>query len=64
MVQCIHLIVRSNSQDWSTYYYLGKIKAKLQHDPNEVLEALREPSSLAKKYSVPGDLILDPAYKY
>lgn len=64
MYKCILLSIRSKSEDWSSYYYLGKIKAKLNHDPLEVLDVFREASRLAKLYSVPGDLVLDPAYKY
>lgn len=64
MLQCILLSIRSNEEDWSSFYYLAKIKAKLRHKPLDVLEVVKQASSLAKNSSVPGDLILEPAYKY
>lgn len=63
MLQCILLGIRSNKKDWSLYYYLAKIRAKLKQSPLEVLSAIHKASLLAKEYSIPGDLILEPSYK-
>lgn len=64
MLQCIKLSIRSNGDDWSLFYYLAKIKAKLKHEPLDVLLVIQKSSTLAKAANVPGDLILEPAYKY
>lgn len=64
MCKCITLSIRCNDQEWLSFYYLAKIRAKMGQNPLDVLLNLTQASSLARKYSVPGDLILEPGYKY
>lgn len=63
MQQCLHLAIKSNSEEWSTFYYLAKIRAKLGKSPSEVLEPLLVASTLCKKQGTPADPILEALYK-
>lgn len=63
MLRCIILAIKSNGEDWSSYYYLAKIKDKLKHEPGQVLDALVRASTYSKEQSVSSDPLLEATYK-
>ena len=64
MHRCASWAVRCCPDDWAACFYLGKILAKLQHDAHAVLALYKRASDLAKGSGAPGDLVVEPAYKY
>lgn len=63
MLRCVLLAIKSNEKEWSSYYYLAKIKDKLKHDPKQVLDALVSASTYSKELSVSSDPSLEATYK-
>lgn len=63
MQKCLHLAVKSYAEEWTTFFYLGKIQAKLNKSPTEVLDTLIIASTLSRKQGTPADPLLEPAYK-
>ncbi|OBA21566.1 hypothetical protein METBIDRAFT_83144 [Metschnikowia bicuspidata var. bicuspidata NRRL YB-4993] len=64
MNRCLDLAVKNNCEDWNSLYYSAKVKAKLDLNPTNVLETLIQASDEAKKQSLSGDPVLEPAYKF
>lgn len=63
MQQCLHLAVKSNSNEWTSFYYLAKIQAKLGTEPDTVLKTMLKASALSTVQGIPSDPLLESAYK-
>lgn len=64
MQRCLDIALRSDPLDWTTFYYLGKVRSKLGAKPEDVLGTIARAGVLAKYALSPNDPILEPAYKY
>lgn len=63
MYRCIKLAIKSNCNQWSSFYYLAKLGAKLKLEPGEVLKALVISNSLSRTQGSVGDPLLESLYK-
>lgn len=64
MHRCIELAIKSNSEEWSSYFYLAKLKAKLKMKPHKILDTLTTTNRLSKIQSTNADPLLESLYKY
>ena len=63
ILRCLQLSIKSNSKDWSSYYYMAKVKDKLKHQPSETLDALVTAIALSKEQGTVSDPLLEAPYK-
>lgn len=64
MHRCLTLAKGVSPDEWSTLFYLAKVKAKLDKPPSESLAALKSAIIAAKQILTTADPLLDPVYKY
>lgn len=64
LYKCLQIATKANPEEWSSFYYLGKVMANIKLPPLQILEVMAQACTLAKGSSVAGDPILEPAYKF
>lgn len=62
MQQCLHLAIRSNNEEWSSFYYLAKLQSKLSQSPIKILNTMLESSRVAFIHGTAADPFLEPSY--
>lgn len=62
MQQCLHLAIRSNDEEWSSFYYLAKLQSKLSKPPIMILDTMLESSRIAWTQGSAADPFLEPSY--
>lgn len=63
MQRCLQLAIKSNSSEWSSYYYLAKVMAKLDKDPEETLKMIVTACKLCQAQGTTADPLLEASYK-
>lgn len=63
MQRCLQLAIKSNSSEWSSFYYLGKVMAKLDKDPKETLKMIVTACKLCQAQGTTADPLLEASYK-
>lgn len=63
MQRCLQLSIKSNASEWSSFYYLGKVMAKLEKDPADTLSAIMTSCKLSQTQGTAADPLLESAYK-
>lgn len=63
MQQCLHLAIKSNKKEWTSFYYLAKVQAKLKKPPTEILNTTLKASELSVVQGHPSDPLLESTYK-
>lgn len=63
MLRCLQIAIKSNANDWSSFYYLGKVMAKLDRKPDDVIECLLKSCRLCQTQGNAADPLLEASYK-
>lgn len=63
MLRCLQIAIKSNANDWSSFYYLAKVMAKLNRKPEEVIECLLSSCRLCQAQVAMADTPLEASYK-
>lgn len=63
LLRCLQIAIKSNPNEWSSYYYLGKVMSKLNKKPEEVIECLLLSCKLCQAQGTTADPLLEASYK-
>lgn len=63
MQKCLQLSIKANDKDWTSFYYFGKVMAKLDREPSQVVETLLTACELSKVQGTSADPLLEAPYK-
>lgn len=63
MLRCLQIAIKSNANDWSSFFYLAKVMAKLNRKPEDVIEYLLSSCKLCQAQGTTADTLLEPSYK-
>ncbi|KAM3124472.1 hypothetical protein SBP28_003368 [Candidozyma auris] len=62
MQRCLHLAIRSNDEEWTSYYYLAKIQNKLGKPASQILDTISESSDISFIQGTTADPFLEASY--